>query len=261
MLKFERKQKNYMEYAIDKDIITRQRTNPKIWDYSYLLLKNNLKVFLKFRELVVYENKERILDVGCGWKPWKKLFAGKNIEYVGVDLDPNVSPDIIASADKLPFPENYFDALIYSEVLEHSFQSNEVLNELIRVAKNGALVFISTPFIFPIHGYPHDFYRFTKYFYEKIFENHDILTLKASNSIFCIVFAIPNLVLENILPHSKVFLIIRFVFYSFFNVLALIMETILSLTLKILPLKFREKFKIKTSLMPLGYSGIIRIKK
>lgn len=100
--------------------IVRQRIKPKIWDYNYLLLKNNLQTFNFFREMLIKEGKKKILDVGCGEKPWK-LILPKEIEYIGIDIDPKVKPDFIASADNLPFEDNYFDALIYSEVLEHTF--------------------------------------------------------------------------------------------------------------------------------------------
>ncbi len=40
-----------------KKIIERQRLNPKLWDFSFLMLKNNLFVFNVFKDLINKEEK------------------------------------------------------------------------------------------------------------------------------------------------------------------------------------------------------------
>lgn len=179
--------------------INRQRTNPKIWDYPYLLLKNNLKVFKQFRELTDSQNEMlRVLDIGCGFKPWNKLFDREKTEYIGVDSDrERSSADFIAAADRLPFEDNYFDALIYSEVLEHTSNLQDVLGEMHRVAKNNALVYISSPFVFPEHGIPCDYQRLTRYYYQEAFKNDEIIVVKESNSSLSTVVSTLNLFIES----------------------------------------------------------------
>ena len=238
-----------------KKLINRQRIHPKIWDYSYVLLKNNLNVFREFRNLVVKENKRKILDVGCGFKPWLEMFDKNTIEYIGIDFDKEKSSaDFVAPADKLPFPDNDFDALIYSEVLEHVENLPRALGEMRRVAKNGAIVFISSPFFFPEHGVPYDFQRLTRYFYQEKFKEDEIILLKESNSSFSTAVTSFNLFIESS-PFKNYGL--KHLIYIFNNILAIIIDEIT----KFIFSKLGKIYKQDFYLMPIGYALIIRIKK
>jgi SAM-dependent methyltransferase len=237
----------------ESDLISRQRVSPKIWDYSYFHLKNNLDVFLIFREMLVKENKKTILDIGCGCKPWKPLLQG--FEYIGMDLDPKYELEIIGSADNIPLPENSVDGLIYSEVLEHVQNLDKALKELRRTAKNDALVFISTPFVFSLHGGPYDYQRLTKFFYQEVFKKDQIILLKESNTSLSTPILTINLFLESFLPHS--FKFVKIPIYFVFNFLALIIEKITMTLLRFVPYKYRDRFFT----LPIGYALIVRIKK
>lgn len=239
-----------------KDII-RQRIKPRIWDYSFFLLKNNLKIFLQFREIILTENKKKILDIGCGFKPWERLFEGKDIEYIGIDTDENSLADIRCSAEKLPFPDNTFDAIICSETLEHILEIDKTILEIKRVSKNGAILFISTPFIFPEHGIPFDYQRFTKYFFQKIFSEDEIILISESNTSLTTFFLIPNLLIENIFPHLFPFSFIKMPIYIFLNFIGIVIEFLLKIALSPFPIKYRKRFFG----FPLGYALIVKIKK
>ncbi len=239
-----------------KRLIIRQRTSPKIWDFSYLFLKNNLYIFKKFRDLVVEENKPKILDVGCGFKPWLSLFNKNNVEYIGVDFEKeNSLADFICSAEKLPFPDNTFDALIYSEVFEHIKDLNSALKEMKRVAKNNAVVFISSPFIFPEHGVPYDFQRLTQYFYRETFKQDEIIEIKASNSSFSTIFVILNLFIQS--SPFRILHGIKNIVFALNNIMGIIIDKIaISISFR-LPEKYKKYFYS----LPLGYALIVRIKK
>lgn len=237
-------------------LINNQRLRPKIWDYSYLLLKNNLDIFRQFRELVVKENKRKILDVGCGFKPWLELFDRDKIEYIGVDFDKaRSSADFIAPADRLPFPSNEFDALIYSEVLEHTNNIYGVIDEMRRVARQDALVYVSSPFIFPEHGIPYDFQRLTRYYYQCVFKEDEIVVLKESNSSLSTVFVSFNMVAE-CTPFAAMSGVKHFI-YSVANILGLACDFAVGFLMKITWDKFRHQFYS----MPLGYALVVRVKK
>jgi hypothetical protein len=60
-----------------RHLINRQRISPKIYDYSYILLKNNLRVFRRFKDLIIKENKIKILDVGYSFKSWQSFLIIK----------------------------------------------------------------------------------------------------------------------------------------------------------------------------------------
>jgi hypothetical protein len=56
---------------------------------------------------------------------------------VRLDLDPNVNPDVIADAARLPFSDNSFDTVLCDPPYNGKFQWNhDVLSELSRVASN-----------------------------------------------------------------------------------------------------------------------------
>ncbi len=244
-----------------RDLIARQRVDPKIWDYSYLLLKNNVAVFRVFGRMVAEEAAARgdrcdVLDVGCGFKPWAGFFPGDGVHYVGIDHDRTMSSaDALASGDALPFAANSFDALIYSEVLEHAADIPNALKEMRRVARDGALVYVSSPFVFPEHGVPHDYQRLSRYFYREAFGNDRIVILKESNASPATALAGFNLVLEStpfsLLPGIKQ------VVYGCFNAAARLADLAFAALARLVQ---SPKMEIFYS-MPLGYALIVKIRK
>lgn len=246
-----------MDPKIDKfsKMISRQRRAPKLWDYSYLMLRSNTAAFLVFRNLVNAEKKTAILDVGCGFKPWAELFDAEVVQYTGVDFDKELSAaDFVAPTDSLPFSENSFDCLIYSEVLEHVNDLPATLKEMRRVAKNGTLVYISAPFVFPLHGVPHDYQRLSRYFYENIFRNDELILLKDSNSSLSTPFISCNMVLETT-PFCRFRL--KYLAYIFNNVMGLVLDGLV----KLIALGAGNKVGEQFYHLPVGYAAVIRIKK
>lgn len=237
-----------------KKLIIRQRTNPKIYDFSFFLLKNNKKAFLKFKDLLLAERKKKILDVGCGFKPWKQILK-ENFEYIGLDPDPSCNPDIVGNAEDLPFPSDYFDGLIYSEVLEHVIDLSKSISEMKRIAKNNALVFISVPFVFPEHG--NDYRRITRDYFKKEFRKDEILYFNESNSSLTMMVLISNLIIESTLPRCFPFNILRPILFTVFNSLGIFIENIVIFLRFLLPVRFKHIF----SGLPLGFVLILRIKK
>lgn len=233
--------------------ISRQRRSPKLWDFSFLMLRNNIEVFLQFKNLFENEKKQKLLDVGCGFKPWAAFFEKGSVEYIGVDYDKNLSSaDMVAPANKLPFEDNTFDGMIYSEVLEHVDDLAGALKEMRRVAKPNALVFISTPFMFPEHGIPHDYQRLTRYFYEKTFGQH-IIVLSESNSSLSTSITSLNLFIES--TPFRIFYGLKHLIYIFLNLLGMLGDGIVNLFFG------KSKYFKYFYLMPLGYALIVRINK
>ena len=222
--------------------IIRVRLNPQLYDFSYLMTRSFRQTMAKFVSLTKKRKQPlTILDLGCGYKPFKKLFP-KNSNYIGVDMSLDSYADIIADNQNLPFKNNIFDIVIASEVLEHSSNEHQFIKELTRVSKNKTLVFISLPFIFPEHGKPYDFQRLTKYKLQGLFKQHKIISLKESNNIISSIFVFINLIIRTSLGNSA----ILFPIYIFNNLLALAVE----------------KIKLHNNdSCPIGYSLIVKIKK
>ncbi len=194
--------------------------------------------------------------MGCGLKPWRELLPKETIEYLGVDFDKNnSSADIIAPAHDLPIPDSAFNALVYSEVLEHMEDLPSTLKEMRRVAELDALVFISSPFVFPEHGRPYDFQRLTRYFYKRALKTDEIVILRESNSSLGTVLVALNLFLES--SPFRALWGFKHPIYTFNNLVALAAEIIT----KTILVKLAGNYASYFFLMPLGYSLIVRIKK
>lgn len=110
--------------------------------------------------------KGNLLDFGCGAKAYEYLFDVDN--YIGVDLEvneghniPQDKIDIFYKGDKLPLDKNSFDSIYSSEVFEHVFNLEEILNDINRVHKPGGLLLITMPFVWREHEMPNDFGRYT----------------------------------------------------------------------------------------------------
>lgn len=114
----------------------------------------------------------KLLDVGCGNKPYLKYLLPLTCEYVGCDIEQSSLKrvDIICSAKSISIESNTFDTVISTQVLEHIDEPAEMISECFRVLKNNGYFVMSTNLMWPVHGEPYDFYRFTKYGLIYLFE-------------------------------------------------------------------------------------------
>jgi SAM-dependent methyltransferase len=62
----------------------------------------------------------------------------------------------------LKFPDQEFDWVITDQVLEHLSDPKRAVEESFRVLKIGGVAIHTTCFLNPIHGYPSDYYRFSR---------------------------------------------------------------------------------------------------
>jgi SAM-dependent methyltransferase len=127
--------------------------------------------------------KGKLLDFGCGAKPYLSLFAVD--EYIGLDFDNpahdhrNEQIDIIYDGKNIPFPDNHFDSILCSEVVEHLFDLPHTLNEMHRVLKKGGKMLVTCPFVWNEHELPYDYARYTQFALKDIFEKKGFSVLLA----------------------------------------------------------------------------------
>ena len=70
---------------------------------------------------------------------------------------------VVGDAHQLPFSDESFQAVLMEEVLEHCSQPWKAIEEAHRFLVPNGLLLLTTRFLFPIHGAPEDFFRFTFY--------------------------------------------------------------------------------------------------
>lgn len=116
----------------------------------------------------------QILDVGCGFMPYRKLIeSNPQVEkYVGMDLEKptyygHIEPDLRWNGEKIPLADNTVDCVMATEFLEHYAEPEKILKEIRRVLKPGGRFYATVPFIWNLHEIPYDEYRYTPYSLER----------------------------------------------------------------------------------------------
>ncbi|MBI3244041.1 MAG: class I SAM-dependent methyltransferase [Chloroflexi bacterium] len=118
------------------------------------------------REVEAFANNRQTLDLGCGRSPNAGAFPNR----VGMDIEPGRGVHVIADAHYLPFAANSFQQIVCSEVLEHLADPAQAAREMGRVVNDGGQLFLTTPFVYPVHEAPYDYQRFTVYGLTRLFD-------------------------------------------------------------------------------------------
>lgn len=155
--------------------------------------------------------KGRVLDVGCGHKPYKSLFQAT--EYCGLELDTeynrlNKAADFYYDGKSFPFSNESFDTVLLNQVIEHVLDTDTLLKEISRVLKrNGGLV-ITVPFIWDEHEIPNDYMRYSSFGIKQLLSAHgfNIIEHHKSLSDIRIIFQIANCYFYKILSKLPVFI-------------------------------------------------------
>jgi SAM-dependent methyltransferase len=114
---------------------------------------------------------KRVLDVGCGAKPYFPFFASAS-EYIGLDVAGNPAADVYGHAESMPLDDEAFDLVLCTQVLEHADNPAAVIRELWRVTKPGGRVLASTHGVMVFHPNPYDHWRWTHTGLRKLFEEN-----------------------------------------------------------------------------------------
>jgi SAM-dependent methyltransferase len=133
-----------------------------------------------------------LLDIGCGNKPYAPLFAGRVKNYTGCDIvqSSNNVVDTLCPADQLNFENEAFDTAFCTQVMEHVSDHLAVAKEAYRVLKKGGYGIFTVPFSWELHEEPYDFFRFTKYGLNDLFQKagFQIVRIKSNGGKWAAIF-------------------------------------------------------------------------
>jgi SAM-dependent methyltransferase len=152
-----------------KDLQRLNTTEAKLNNSEYLVYK---PLFKELHSAITRFSGGRLLDIGCGNKPYRVWFDSHIDEYLGCDIiqsDLN-KVDVICTAQSIPFPNASFDTVFTTQVIEHVGDHEGMLNEAFRLLKSGGKLILSGPFYWPLHEEPHDYFRYTKHGFKLLLE-------------------------------------------------------------------------------------------
>lgn len=118
-----------------------------------------------------------ILDVGV-YNPRRWLGDG----YVTFgESDTSTTEDTKGDLLALPFPDDVFDGVLLTEVLEHCLNPRAAVAQVYRVLKPGGLLLVTSPFCWPTHGTTDykDYWRFARDGWEALLADFSPVTITA----------------------------------------------------------------------------------
>ncbi len=133
---------------------------------------------------ITYYARGRLLDIGCGNKPYQDVIAPHISEYIGCDIVQSSKNcvDILSAANVIPLNGETFDTIISTQTIEHVEDHQGLVTEAYRLLKPEGHFILSGPMYWPLHEEPYDFFRFTKHGFRYILEKagFEIVSIEAN---------------------------------------------------------------------------------
>lgn len=125
------------------------------------------------------------LDIGCGRQWYRGQIAPLVEKYYGLDhpkfskhYESNYPIELKADVVEIPLPDKTVDIAMMNTVLELLPDQVKALKEIRRVLKNKGFLVVSTVENYPAHGFPQNYYRWTKYGLTELFRRNNFQVRK-----------------------------------------------------------------------------------
>ena len=141
-------------------------------------------------------NGSSLIDIGSGNAPYKK-YCG-HLHYISLDFCKydgtgdnigvqirtfEITPHIIADVTTLPVKDQSVDAVLCTEVLEHTYEPLKVIEDMNRILKIGGIIIITVPVTSFLHFSPYHYYSGFKINFFKEFCRRNKLHIKHQRNI------------------------------------------------------------------------------
>lgn len=181
--------KNFQQWKPTKYIFRKGKLiasrNPAEVSVSSLMISDLTAEFYQknFKE----HAKGKLLDLGCGKVPLYAAYKDFITENICVDwansLHKNPHLDFECNLTKpLPFPNDEFDTIILSDVLEHIPNPEKLWLEMNRILKQNGKILMNVPFFYWLHEEPFDYYRYTEFALRRFAETSGFKVIYFQNS-------------------------------------------------------------------------------
>lgn len=118
----------------------------------------------------------RVLDVGCGGKPYR-TWCTSATDYVGIDFVDGPAVDFVIHPNQpWPLPSASFDALLGIQTLATVRDPVHVVGEMARVLHPGGMAVVSASFLVASGAAPNDFRRYSAEGLRLLLGEHFVVT-------------------------------------------------------------------------------------
>ena len=137
-------------------------------------------------------SQSKVLDVGAGTGRYRSLFA--HCDYYAHDFgqtptlaDKYTRLDYQSDITDIPVPDETFDVILLSEVLEHVPDPTKAVKEMARILRGGGRLLLTAPLASFLHQEPYHFYGgYTPHWYRKFLPQagFEIESIEANRGFF-----------------------------------------------------------------------------
>ena len=175
-----------------------------------------------------------ILDVGCGSKPYEKLFNFDR--YIGLDIDSEISrklgiADYYYDGKTFPFSPNSFDCVLCNQVLEHVFEPDAFLQEIHTVLKSNGKLLLTVPFVWDEHEQPYDYARYSSFGIKSLLikNGFDVIENKKIGDDASVIFQLINAYIIKVIARFPriIRIVLRIILTGSVNIIGFILCKIL----------------------------------
>jgi len=182
-----------------------------------------------------------ILDAGAGTGMFKSFC--NHLKYISQDLAEydgsgdglgfqsgnwvNLKHDIVSDISSIPRPDNSFDVILCTEVLEHVVEPVKAIVEFSRLLRSDGILILTVPFCCIAHQTPY-FYSsgYSKYYYQSVLPDNgfDIIELTSLGNYFDKFIESFSLTYQEVKRSCKTNVIERILYLFFSSILLILLK-------------------------------------